>query len=435
MTRKLSLLLIVVVVAASTLFVAAQGSARRSGPAHRRPVAGIVHAKAEKVPHVRRYWTKERMRAAEPVDILIASGSPEPVPADEIGSPEALAGKAPQRSAAVKSTVVPNPSDVPYRTHGKVFFSDGGSDYVCSGTVVVSSNESTVLTAGHCVHGGSFVTNFIFVPAYDNGDAPFGEWPATDLYTTDEWASSEDFSYDAAFALIGTQGGATLEDTVGSRGIVFNQDPFQDVEAIGYPAGFPFDGESMRVCETTIDAIDGPAGAPMQIPCDMTGGSSGGGWVMNEQYLHSVVSYGYLELPGFLYGPYFGSTIEELYTEVTGLTPGPGPDPAPTPGPGEQVDHEMLLSLQLVRHLRAKGQMTAPDGYLPCTRSAPIEIYRINRNGVGTYQAATSTNSEGRYSVKLDNRRGKYFAFGPAGYVDDLNFCLEAYSDVVKYRP
>ena len=56
------------------------------------------------------------------------------------------------------------------RRFGKVFFSIGRSNYVCSGTATNSTNGDVVTTAGHCVSdGGTFVTNFAFVPAYNNG--------------------------------------------------------------------------------------------------------------------------------------------------------------------------------------------------------------------------------------------------------------------------
>ena len=50
--------------------------------------------------------------------------------------------------------------------HGKVFFSDGASNYVCSGTALSSGNQSVVWTAGHCVNEGpgGFYTNWAFVP-------------------------------------------------------------------------------------------------------------------------------------------------------------------------------------------------------------------------------------------------------------------------------
>ena len=63
---------------------------------------------------------------------------------------------------------------------------------------------------------------------------------------------------------------------------------------------------------------------PTRIDCDMTGGSSGGGWVIGGENVNSVVSYGYectIPIPplcnnpeeGKLFGPYFGDEIKKLY--------------------------------------------------------------------------------------------------------------------------
>ena len=70
--------------------------------------------------------------------------------------------------------------------HGKVFFSDGSANYVCSGTALTSGNESVVWTAGHCVNEGpgAFYTNWAFVPAYKDGARPYGTWTARTLLTT-----------------------------------------------------------------------------------------------------------------------------------------------------------------------------------------------------------------------------------------------------------
>src|SRR5205823_4621286 len=59
---------------------------------------------------------------------------------------------------------------LPTSTFGKIFFTKGGQEYVCSGTVVAAANKSVVWTAGHCVEEhGKVHTNWIFVPGYRNG--------------------------------------------------------------------------------------------------------------------------------------------------------------------------------------------------------------------------------------------------------------------------
>ena len=78
------------------------------------------------------------------------------------------------------------PRRVP-RTVGKLFFSDGGGDYVCSAAAISTRKRDQVITAGHCVHTGPnvglleqphFFRNWVFVPRYHRGRAPEGKWVA-----------------------------------------------------------------------------------------------------------------------------------------------------------------------------------------------------------------------------------------------------------------
>jgi hypothetical protein len=55
----------------------------------------------------------------------------------------------------------------------------------------------------------------------------------------------------------------------------------------------------------------------MGIDCDMTGGSSGGGWIAGGS-VTSVNSYGYTTLPNVMFGPYQGSVAQSLYTQAAG---------------------------------------------------------------------------------------------------------------------
>jgi V8-like Glu-specific endopeptidase len=242
------------------------------------------------------YWTAERMRNAVPLDVAAKA-----------------AGK--KRLAYPFTRYEPgtyNPA------HGKVFFSDGAANYVCSGTALTSGNESVVWTAGHCVNEGpgGFYTNWAFVPAYKDGARPYGTWTARELLTTSAWGNGGDFGYDLGAAVVNTSGGATLTDTVGSRGIAFNQAAEQHYGSHGYPAAPPFSGGRMFICEADLGTRDTSADPPtMGIGCDMTGGSSGGGWVVGNDVL-SVNSYGYTTQPNVMYGPYQGSVAQQLYTSA-----------------------------------------------------------------------------------------------------------------------
>ena len=450
--------------------VPALSSAGRPASPERRAAAasaGIVsHRVTETRAEVLRYWTPKRMRNARPAEVLLDDNdqlrvmdAPHPTePPVFIEPSEAEAsialtragGRAGGAAGPIPYTRVEitNTSDAPFRTHGKVYFSADGGDYVCSGSVVTSSGENLVVTAGHCVYDASgFSTNFLFHPGFRTGTSPYGAWTASELFTTDQYASNDwenpDYTYDVGMALMALNGSESLEDTVDARGIAFNQDPSAyTYEAFGYPAGAPFRGNKMYRCTSDIGFRDGTgAVAPMAIGCDMTGGSSGGGWVIDQTYVNSVVSYGYDGEPEVLYGPYFGTVIQDLYGEVTGDDPGPQPTPTGTPEPSptptstpDPVAHDVSLTLTMKRHLQATGRMSVPDGYLPCRRSAPVEIYRLIDSDTGTYMGEGVTHNDGRFGIKIKDRPGRYFAYGPPGPVNDLNLCLEAYSLISRHR-
>lgn len=285
------------------------------------------------------------MREAIPADRLLDGVTipVAPLAAAESGVPSTVPPAAATRSGPIddllgggsagqsaRATEIENPRPAPTRTHGKVFFTLGAIDYVCSGTVITSEIKRLVVTAGHCVYSrmDGFATNFDFVPAYDNGAKPYGEWPAAKLATTPQWRESEDIRYDVGIATMAKRGGRRIQAVTGSRGVGFNLSP-KRYHAYGYPAEDPYDGEELWMCNSPDQGSDNSEGnpEPRRINCDMTGGSSGGGWVVRERLVNSVVSYGYecgvgpLPLPipcnnpedGKLFGPYFGDTIRKLY--------------------------------------------------------------------------------------------------------------------------
>ena len=114
---------------------------------------------------------------------------------------------------------------------------------------------------------------------------------------------------------------------VGATGIGFNQPRAQTLQAFGYPAEQPpleFTGEREFRCTGRPFGVDRPAGtsgpATIGIECDMTAGSSGGGWVggTTMPILLSVTSYGYPTEPDRLFGPYMSAEAKDLYKLVRG---------------------------------------------------------------------------------------------------------------------
>lgn len=272
------------------------------------------------------FWTTARMRAAVPVERL----SPQPEQKTGTvrqGTPSVVA---PTKTQALGPTALPAlalPSTgAPWtgggavvRTAGRVFFTFKGRPASCSGDAVTSANRSVVMTAGHCVKlEGRWHTNWVFVPAYNNGRRPYGTWTARATLATPQWVASEDLNYDVGAAVVNTLGGRQLTSVVGGQGIAFNQPRNQTMYAFGYPAAPPYDGSRLIYCSgpTITDVL---LSTDHGMVCDMTGGSSGGPWFLNFNpatglgIQNSVNSFKIIVLPTVMFGPYFGTDARNLY--------------------------------------------------------------------------------------------------------------------------
>lgn len=277
------------------------------------------------------YWSSSRMRKAKDATVLVKGKSKNVNPAEVArGSAEVVQGtstaKAPKAPQAAYGGGYYTGGGKVVQTTGKIFFTLAGSDYVCSGSSTVAANKSLVQTAGHCLNEGpgAFATNFTFVPAYNNGSAPYGQFAATNLYTSAQWADSGDFDYDIGYAKVGTANGKTLTDAVGAQGVGFNLAKKAYMYSFGYPAASPYAGEKIAWCHGTVVADTYGGSSDQGLACNMTGGSSGGPWFTGYSpstgvgTLNSVNSFKYTggPLSGNMFGPYFGSVIQGVYNQA-----------------------------------------------------------------------------------------------------------------------
>ena len=204
----------------------------------------------------------------------------------------------------------------PFSTVGKLFFRQYGVSYVCSASVIANK---AIVTAGHCVHVGNnlasgWSTNVVFVPAYRNGVAPYGQWAVGPLITFTDWYANGNpggFDHDwGAGAITALRLGKTIGQTVGYLGYAYNYSVNQNWWLLGYPQAAPFNGAYMYACNTSFAYYSpfysgGPA--PMTVGCDQTGGTSGGPWIKNfgsYNYVNSVNSHRANNQPLSLAGPY-----------------------------------------------------------------------------------------------------------------------------------
>ncbi|MGH3428003.1 MAG: trypsin-like serine peptidase [Mycobacteriales bacterium] len=207
------------------------------------------------------------------------------------------------------------------KSAGKVFFHMAGKDYLASATVVNSRNRDTLITAGHVVNEGpgKFATNFIFIPAYDNGSAPFGKWTARTLKAPADWTQKGDLNDDVGFAVMNKLNGKHIANVVGQQKIAFNAGKGARITAVGYPVYKPYDGQTLQFCVAQAKADSQNSDSTDHgILCPMPEGASGGMWAVDMQpngigTIVSVNSYSYSNNLDTMMGPALGSKVKSAY--------------------------------------------------------------------------------------------------------------------------
>jgi hypothetical protein len=309
------------------------------------------------------FWTVDRVRRAVPRDftrtsdgrfrLTPATGDSSPAPAAKGGGGNGGGGGGGNSGGgggkgADGSTAVLGASwtagGAVARTTGKVLFTMGTTDYVCSGDVIRdgAADRSIVLTAAHCVFdetAGAWATNWMFIPDYDSSPVPltgddsfcqytrFGCWTATALVAHRGFTSAGGFNDQAALhdwgfaAMDGTgANGTLLEDETQAQHVdVSGADQVgTEVSAFGYPAARPYTGADLTYCRGTLTTDPYNGGQTLGLGCKMNGGSSGGPWftpfddTTGTGTQMSVNSYRYGSVQA-MFGPRFTTETQATY--------------------------------------------------------------------------------------------------------------------------
>ncbi len=263
---------------------------------------------------VERWWTPARMRAAKPLD------RPDPGLRALIEGPSLGAARA---TATASATIAPVPdaTQPPFRSAGRVFTLAGRFAGFCSGTAINTPTRMLVLTAGHCIydilpghHKPSLTRKLVFVPAYTNGTAPFGEFAAGKAFITKPWAKKLNENYDlAAVQVTPNTAGLQVADAVGGgEAIALNQPRAQPAGylMLGYPGGD--EQMQMQACPAAFvgkvrfrgSHFAGPDSSALD--CFMKPGSSGGPWLINSgAAVAGITTFGIRKDLLHTFGPYF----------------------------------------------------------------------------------------------------------------------------------
>ena len=292
--------------------------------AHAQSPSGVVRLENTRAlaAATRQYWTPERLANARPKRAATNFAAEAFVAPESGGAPQVSPGRGPAAGVApnlqnrlydpsiagssaaqleedgiapqnagtlaahfTSSRLVPTSADTayPYRTAGKLFFSDGVSNFVCSASVI---SYRVLVTAGHCVHSGTsagFYRNFLFVPAFRNGSAPFGTWNWAFVTVTSTWANGGGGVPNAAdYAMFEMADRATAPTRIGQvTGFLGWQTQSlarNHVTMLGYPCNLDSCNQMHQV---TAGSFRATSPNNVEYGSDARGGSSGGPWVQN----------------------------------------------------------------------------------------------------------------------------------------------------------
>jgi V8-like Glu-specific endopeptidase len=216
---------------------------------------------------------------------------------------------------------------------GKIFFTLGHADYVCSGALVRSQRAYVVLTAAHCVTSGhgQWAVDWTFVPGYSGGAEPYGQFSARRFFVSPRWTGpSGGERYDVAFVRVApaTPDGSRSRVAKAPAGLPIrfaaSQTATQTAQSyvFGYPALPPYTGLYSDYCAgQSAGSVHRPGS--VQISCAMTAGDSGGPWLTRlspqtgGDAITAVTAY---KLSGdlqTLYGTVLGPTARALYLKAS----------------------------------------------------------------------------------------------------------------------
>ena len=304
------------------------GGAAQATTAKATSAAGVASASA--------YWTTERMaraRSGEELAPKASAATAQPAPrSGPRGSvaPSAATKPLPRKPGTAHSRAgdVSTLAVSASATVGRAFFHNpvNGFDYSCSASALNSGSKELVLTAGHCVHGGAggtWMTNWVFVPLYNYGSQPYGQWSAKYFTTFNSWISSSDLNRDVAMVTMWPNASGALVNVVGGNGLAWNWGFYNPVTILGYPAEYPYDGGWQWACQGTTTRFGSEYKVALQ--CGFTGGSSGSPWLL--QYDNNT-GLGYANgamstldySTGWNRASYFDDSVYNMYASVANLT-------------------------------------------------------------------------------------------------------------------
>lgn len=241
----------------------------------------------------------------------------------------------------------------PNSTVAKMFFTQdpdgvGGSgplNFVCSAS---SMGPDEAWTAGHCasnnagldqpgVQNNGFSYNILICPSYDNAPMPgVGCWTGTGIHFLTAYKAGGNGNLDMAAidtSDVGDTVGSTIGVHTGWLGFLVNAPRNQHWVAMGYPQALPFAGGKLIMAAGSYGYDDDwppDAVLSMAMGNNMTGGSSGGPWIVNygltgqvagpaanlQNLINGHNDWKYNSFPNEMMSPYFDCRAMAIYNSI-----------------------------------------------------------------------------------------------------------------------
>jgi len=180
-----------------------------------------------------------------------------------------------------------------HRVAGRLSFSTPSGTSYCSASVISPNN--VIVTAAHCIHDtpsrNQFYTNFVFTPAYRDGNAPYGTFAYQTCWVLNSWiALAGNYSINswadddvAVCKMRNNSAGRTLSSQTGWFGRGWNFGYVQHFHTLGYPFRNTADalltdaGKYLRSCQSeSFQQANNVVGTG----CNLSRGHSGGPFVV-----------------------------------------------------------------------------------------------------------------------------------------------------------
>lgn len=180
-----------------------------------------------------------------------------------------------------------------HRVSGRLSFSTPSGTSYCSASVISPNN--VIVTAAHCIYDtasrNAFYSNFVFTPAYRNGNAPYGTFAHQTCWVLNSWiALSGSYSINswadddvAVCKMRNNSAGKSLSALTGWFGRGWNWGYTQHFHTLGYPFRNTSDalltdaGKYLRTCASeSFQQASNVVGTG----CNWSRGNSGGPFVV-----------------------------------------------------------------------------------------------------------------------------------------------------------